>query len=203
MDINHVISALIKALEGLDSNLHLNERYPHHLFSHMVQKVYPVSVQNTYGLHPEWATAINGKRHGGRYKRVGYEYWPTSSGGSAGFIDFAIGDAENPECAIEFKMAKKLDKEGVIFDYMKLMDGRNSFSNAISVVVYYGHKIHSPLCDPEVLYNCLSEAKKRLCKDFIDRPHQFHVVEVINGKFYCHLLCEKGLVFVNQLKQKV
>lgn len=198
MDINEVISVIINDLEGLDANRHYNERYLHHLFSHMVQEEYPISFTSGYGLHPEWATVIKDVRPGGWYKKQEDEYCPMNKEGSAGFIDFAVGEAGNPEYAIEFKMARKLDQEGVIFDYMKLMDGRNHFQKAISLVVYYGHKTHSSLCEVAALNNCLETAQKRLGKDFRNRHHQFHVVEIIDGKIIRHLVSSNDLYFENK-----
>ena len=198
MDINVEILAIINQLEELDSSCHLNERYIHHLFSHRIQNEYPMSFSSDNKLHPEWATCIKDKRSGGRYKHSTDGYWPVDQEGSPGFIDFAIGDSEAPDYAIEFKMAKKLDTEGVTFDYMKLMDSRNHFKTAISLVVYYGHKTHSTLCEPEALENCLETAQKRLKNNYSNRPHGFHVVEIIDSKIVHHLVCTDNHFFENK-----
>ena len=198
MNINDIISAIIKNLEGLDENRHFNERYLHHMFSHMIQEDVPISFDSSYGLHPEWATVIKEVRPGGWYKRIDDDYWPVDYEASAGFIDFAYGNSENPEYAIEFKMDKKLNRKGVTFDYMKLLDSRNHFQKAISLVVYYGHKKHSTNCEAIKLDECLSTAQERLGGNFCNRPHQFHVVEIIDKKIVRHLVSSDNLHFENK-----
>jgi len=79
--------------------LMLNERYLHHCFSHLLQEKY--NLLNLTGdnaaiiLHPEWPTYK--KQTGlvyGRYRKKNGKYKPNANG-TAGFIDFAIGDLTN------------------------------------------------------------------------------------------------------------
>jgi len=111
-----------------------------------------------------------------------YCYYPALNYGFAGYIDFAIGKSENPDYAIEFKMANKLDVEGLIFDYMKLMDQRNPINKSISVAIYYGHTSHSRQCECAVLNKYILEAKNRLRDLFVNRPHYFYFMEIVKGQ---------------------
>jgi len=197
MDIKLIIKETIEQINGLDSTNHYNERYLHHYFSKIVQDVCPISFSSDVGLHPEWATFIKKDREYARYLFNGQHYIPAEENGSAGFIDFAIGKAERPKYAIEFKLSRKLNQEGVIFDYMKLFDKRSPFSEVFSVIVYYGHKSESKLCKANILNQCIKEAQYRLSDLFVLRPHHFHVIEIIKGRVVNHLYSSDTLIFKN------
>lgn len=182
MEIIEAIHKTLNLVSSIDSSNHFNERYIHHCFSRIIQEDTPVSFNTDTGLHPEWATFIKNVRPFGRYKRNGYCYYPALNDGAAGYIDFAIGKSENPDYAIEFKMANKLDVEGLIFDYMKLMDQRNPIMTSISVAIYYGHTSHSRQCERTVLNNCILEAKNRLRELFVNRPHYFYLMEIVKAQ---------------------
>lgn len=196
MEIDEHILKLIENLRHIDRNAHLNERYIHHLFSRQIQKDYPIELNCESQLHPEWATSIKGKREGGLYKKKGNSYEIVESDGSPGFIDFAIGNAENPNYAIEFKMSTKFNREGLIYDYMKLLDGRNKIRRAISLAVYYGHSTHSRICNADVLNKCFDNAIERLKNNFTDRPYRFFLVEIIDGKIAKRFECSSNRRFV-------
>lgn len=196
MEIEQHILKLIENLRHVDNNAHLNERYLHHLFSRQIQNDYPIELNCESQLHPEWATSIKGKREGGLYKKIGNSYEIVETDGSSGFIDFAIGNAEKPECAIEFKMSTHFNKEGLIYDYMKLLDGRNHFDKAISIAVYYGHSSHSSMCEADVLNDCFNMAVSRLKGVFSGRPYRFFLVEVIDGKIAKRFECSSNRRFV-------
>lgn len=192
MEKQNVISVIRELIEehiqSIDRNVHLNERYLHHYFSHIIQKEYPITFDTNSKLHPEWATCIEGIRNdGGRYKyqindKDKKEYTAPETGGSTGFIDFALGDYNNPDYGIEFKMSMQCNKEGLIFDYMKLLDRRNKIQKAISVAVYYGHASHSRFCEINELEKCLNEARKRLGNQIDNlRYHWFVVLEIIDN----------------------
>ena len=142
-------------------------------------------------FHPEWATAITGGRDGGFYKGTDEGYEPRdvkkdkmkdTKGGNPGFIDFAIGDFDEPDCAVEFKMAKEMDAKGFKFDYMKLLDRRNHFKKAISLSVVFGRK--TPL-EQEQLDANLKAAKEKLGHYYDNgKPYRFIVIQLINGKHY-------------------
>jgi hypothetical protein len=138
-----------------------NERYLHHYFSRKIQKYYPICYNDviTSKLHPEW---------------------PTSS---AGFIDFAIGNYLHPEIAIEFKAGFGWETEGIVFDFMKLMDTANPFKECISFNIIYRDKGLSRDLDTTKV----NEAKDififqtRLgCRLAKDRKFQFWIVEIAN-----------------------
>ncbi|NLJ82045.1 MAG: hypothetical protein GX330_02840, partial [Bacteroidales bacterium] len=91
-----------------------------------MQKKYPICYDNLLHskLHPEWATS-------GKYKKSEKEYLIDEKG-TCGFIDFAIGDYENPDLCIEFKHNKSWNFQSIVFDFMKLMDSNNKMKSAIS-----------------------------------------------------------------------
>ena len=196
MEIEQHILKLIENLRHVDNNAHLNERYLHHLFSRQIQNDYPIELNCESQLHPEWATSIKDKREGGLYKKIGNSYEIVETDGSSGFIDFAIGNAEKPECAIEFKMSTHFNKEGLIYDYMKLLDGRNHFDKAISIAVYYGHSSHSSMCEADVLNDCFNMAVSRLKGVFSGRPYRFFFVEIIDRKIEKRFECSSNRGFV-------
>lgn len=188
-NISGVIEQLISELKDIDFGAHYNERYLHHRFSWLLQnkyKEYRISFSKECQFHPEWATCINGERGGGWYKEEEGQYYPRNDGG-AGFIDFAVGNVKNPDSAIEFKMSNSFNREGVIYDYMKLLDKKNSITSSFSLVVYYGRAMHSINIEVENLNSCVNEALNRLgsrafIKDDILRTHSFYVLELINDK---------------------
>lgn len=117
--------------------LMLNERYVHHVFSHALQQAQSpddVNLLNYLGpaenivLHPEWPTykESTGLLTGGRYGRVGRRYVTIEDGRKGGFIDFALGDYSTPEIGVEFMLKPSWSNEETVFDFMKLLDSRNS-----------------------------------------------------------------------------
>ena len=201
MCVEQIILELIDELQLIDPRVHLNERYLHHKFSFKVQKCMPLTYDSNSRLHPEWATYIKGIdiRNGGLYYKEGNQYKADKLKGSSGFIDFAIGNADNPDYGIEFKMSTQLNKEGLIYDYMKLLDGRNNIEGGISLAVYYGHSSHSSQCEKSVLEECLLEAKARLGESFKARPHWFILLEVIDGAIANRFDCVNNMHF-NKIK---
>lgn len=114
----------------------LNERYLHHFFSHLLQDKY--NLLNLTGdnraitLHPEWPTYK--KQTGlsyGRYRRENGKYRPNVDG-TAGFIDFAIGNYKKPDIGIEFSLKYGWSNEEIIYDFLKLLDKKNPFEAAVS-----------------------------------------------------------------------
>ena len=140
MNVEKKIEQLISDLRTIKdpNSIHWNERYLHHKFSYLVQKESGFEINVTDApskFHPEWATSIKDKRDGGFYARNDNGYEPRdkrkdskddSKGGNPGFIDFAIGDFDKPEYAVEFKMAKNMDAKGFAFDYMKRRQKRSA-----------------------------------------------------------------------------
>ena len=114
----------------------LNERYLHHFFSHLLQDKY--NLLNLTGdkraiiLHPEWPTYK--KQTGlpyGRYRKEDGKYRPAVDG-TAGFIDFAIGNYEKPDIGIEFSLKYGWSNEEIVYDFLKLLDKKNPFKSVIS-----------------------------------------------------------------------
>lgn len=211
-----VIIELIDDLKGLDFSLHLNERYLHHIFSHKIQLAgCSVSLSERYGIHPEWATYIKGKREYSLYKgnkqkeeknnnKCHYNVVEigecVEEKGSSGFIDFAIGDAEKPDYAIEFKMDDKFDESGIIYDYMKLLDARNPIGKSVSISVFYHSKRISTKMNEITLNGYLENARDCLSNSHYskDRKRLFIVLEVVDNKpeslirncFICNNSCK-------------
>ncbi len=185
LDIESIMDSLIEDVKSINPEYHFNERYLHHLFSHKVQEKGPViSFKDKSVLHPEWATSIQDLRQGGcySYDKEKRQYIITDDPHGAGFIDFAIGDESYPDYAVEFKMSKQLNKEGVVFDMMKLIDNRNRIKKKVfSVTIYYGHSSFSNNMKKNNLEKCLSEAMKRLSINQISRDYRFVFVEITNN----------------------
>lgn len=133
-DVLNIILEIAQSIKY--SGLMLNERYLHHSFSHVLQKKY--NLLNLTGdnraitLHPEWPTykkqtSINF----GRYRREKGIYKPDANG-TAGFIDFAIGDYNKPDIGIEFSLKYGWSNEEIVYDFLKLLDIKNPFKLSIS-----------------------------------------------------------------------
>jgi hypothetical protein len=125
--------------------LMLNERYLHHVFSHALQQAGPPDEVNLLDyrgpipgitLHPKWPTykESTGLLNGGRYVRKDKKtFMPIEDGRKGGFIDFALGDYQSPEIGVEFMLKPSWSNEETVFDYMKLLDSRNSsFKHVVS-----------------------------------------------------------------------
>jgi hypothetical protein len=120
------------------SGLMLNERYLHHCFSYLLQIRWNMldligEQDERIALHPEWPTykKQTGLRYG-RYRKENGKYMPTSKG-TAGFIDFAVGDYAEPEIGVEFSLKHGWSNEEIVYDFLKLMDKNNSFNTSISL----------------------------------------------------------------------
>lgn len=89
---------------------------------------------------------------------------------------------DEPDYAVEFKMAKGMDAKGFEFDYMKLLDRRNHFKKAISLSVVFGRKT---LIKPELLNANLNAAIKKLGHYYDkEKPYRFIVIQFIKGNNY-------------------
>lgn len=116
--------------------LMLNERYLHHFFSHTFLGA--GGMLDLCGetaailLHPEWPTCKEATSVCyGRYRCTGGKFLPLEDG-TAGFIDFAIGEYARPKIGIEFSLKAGWADEEVTYDFVKLLDARNSFEAVIS-----------------------------------------------------------------------
>jgi len=136
MDAKEVLEIILDIAKSIKYSPTLNERYLHHYFSHIIQMKYRSlnlegNMQDIH-LHPEWPTfkktaAISC----GRYKNKEGHY-RLDDGGTAGFIDFAIGEYSAPEIGIEFSLKYGWSSEEIVYDFVKLLDKKNPFKIAIS-----------------------------------------------------------------------
>ena len=194
IDIESIFKKLIEELKNIDNDAHLNERYLHHRFSFLLQQdeKYRITFSSKDLFHPEWATYIKDKRNGGRYYDEGnrkylvktdefFEKDPKKDKRhDSGFIDFVIGFSNQPYCGIEFKMSKSIDKKGLIYDFMKLLDPKNKIDIGYSLAVYYGRK-SKPCVFYSTIKQCLEEAKCRL--EAREKPlnnYHFYAIEVFD-----------------------
>lgn len=183
--------------------LMLNERYLHHAFSHALQGGGAPGEPNlldyrgpTAGiaLHPEWPTykEATGLTTGGRYARINKAFMPVEDGRKGGFIDFAVGDYASPEVGVEFMLKPAWSNEETVFDFMKLLDSRNSsFGHVVSFGVILREKGLPP--DAELYRSladeALAEASRRLGPFYRrdGRGIYFVIAEVAaEGRRYVH-----------------
>ena len=135
---------LMIAEDAQNAGFMLNERYLHHWFSYVL-RIQPellgswmldLSEKNaTIALHPEWPTYK--KQTGlcyGQYRKENGKYLPNPKG-TAGFIDFAIGDYKKPEIGVEFSLKFGWSNEEIVYDFLKLLDRKNPFKTSISLNV--------------------------------------------------------------------
>ena len=137
-----VLKIILKIAQSIKHRgLMLNERYLHHLFSHLLQEKH--NWLNLTGdslaivLHPEWPTY---KKQMGlvysRYRRDNGKYHPDPNG-TAGFIDFAVGDYYRPDIGIEFSLKYGWSNEEIVYDFLKLLDKKNPFNASISFNIIF------------------------------------------------------------------
>jgi len=166
------------------SGLMLNERYLHHCFSHLLQEKY--NLLNLTGdnraiiLHPEWPTYK--EQTGltfGRYRKVSGLYKPNASG-TAGFIDFAIGDYKKPNVGIEFSLKYGWSHEEIIYDFLKLLDKKNPFKASISFNIIFRERelVKGGYLTnlKEHMNNAYREAVSRLNSDICDDSRELYLV---------------------------
>ena len=92
-------------------------------------------------MHPEWPTFKKGTGlKYSKYKKINGKYQPYEEG-SAGFIDFAIGDYNEPEIGIEFSLKYGWSNEAIVYDFLKLLDKNNPFKLLFLTILYIGKKI--------------------------------------------------------------
>jgi len=117
-------------------------------------------------FHPEWPTHKKGRaKNYGKYRKLNKKYEPAETGG-AGFLDFAIGDYNEPEIGIEITLKYGWNKEEIIYDFLKLLDSANPFKVVFSINVLVRKKNPSKgkFRDnlQKKLEDAFSEAKRRL-----------------------------------------
>ncbi len=166
------------------SGLMLNERYLHYSFSHLLQEKY--NLLNLTGdsrvitLHPEWPTY---KKQTGltfsQYRKVNNIYKPNASG-TAGFIDFTIGDYNKPDIGIEFSLKYGWSHEEIVYDFLKLLDKKNPFKASISFNIIFRERQlvkGGYLRDlEEHINNAYREAVSRLNNDICDDSRELYLI---------------------------
>lgn len=139
LEIKKVVEKIFKymLLEINNFGQQINERYLHHYFSNRIQTEYKnqfLKNQESIFLHPEWPTY---KKSTGlsfsKYQKIDKKYYLKSDNGSSGFIDFCIGNYNNPFIGIEFFSKFGMDKEEIAFDFLKLLDQDNPFKYIYSL----------------------------------------------------------------------
>ena len=224
MNVEEIIKQLINELIGISKSksIHWNERYLHHRFSYLIQSKtdYKVHLSNEGStFHPEWATAIkkNDDNDGNQFKEGGvyalgedgfYEPRENFDSGHAAWIDFALGDYMNPNYAVEFKMAEGMNTKGFAFDYMKLLDNRNTIKKVISLSVVYNRKMPLDKCNNKTNANPLQKSLEavvsKLKVDENNKECCFYVIQIYKGReprmWKCDSL-EKGFI-EEKLKQE-
>lgn len=165
--VKKILTILIDIAENIKFNgiKTFNERYLHHFFTHELQKKDKLldlkNDRNKILLHPEWPTfkketEIKCGRY--KYNKKEKKYYPDNENGSAGFIDFAIGDYQSPSMAIEFSLKYGWQHEEIVFDLIKLLDRKNPFKVAISFNVILREKQLVQSKDEENLEKKIKEA---------------------------------------------
>ena len=139
----NLLDAALKATKScLEMNylgLLLNERYLHHFLSYRLQEqtggLDLTQEADRLKVHPEWPTfKMSTEIACGRYRATDGKYKPVDDG-TAGFIDFALGDYKTPEIGIEITLKAGWAHEEIVYDFVKLLDGRNPFTSVISLNV--------------------------------------------------------------------
>lgn len=198
-DVLNVVKQLVVCLDSSPSISHFNERYLHHYFSHYLQKKRPISFDGQSLIHPEWATSKDGTIRNAKYKDVGQRYEVSQKSGSPGYIDLAIGDVNRPSFAIEFKMSEHINSKGIEYDYLKLLDGRNSFEKGLSIIVLYGRSRLSKSIYENLFPKCVNTAIQQLKEKHIPirKDFVFFVLEHYNGKTVIHCCNNPDGLFSN------
>ena len=206
MKANEVLEIILEIARSIKyRGLMLNERYLHHFFSHLLQQKYSsldlTRDNKEITLHPEWPTyKKQTKLDFGRYRNEEGIYKPNING-TAGFIDFAIGDYNKPLIGIELTLKYGWSDEEVIYDFMKLLDKKNPFSTAISLnVIFRERKLVKGgyLKDLEKhINNAYGEAVNRLNKAVCDNSRELYFIiteiDKDNNRRHWHFVREEKI----------
>jgi len=190
MEVNNlktegVLKVILEVAQSIKyRGLMLNERYLHHFFSHLLQEKH--SLLNLTGdnapimLHPEWPTYKKQTRLAyGQYRREDKKYQPNPNG-TAGFIDFAIGDYRRPDIGIEFSLKYGWSNEEILYDFLKLLDKKNPFKTSISfnIILRQRRLVKGAYLRnlEEHMNNAYREAVTRLNKDVCDSSRELYLI---------------------------
>lgn len=188
--LNDVLTILGEIATSIQYNgFILNERYLHHYFSHQIQEKYSImnllEQKTILKLHPEWPTYKETTQISyGRYKKKEKCYQPDPNG-TAGFIDFAIGDYNKPTIGIEFSLKYSWANEEIVYDFLKMLDSKNPFFASISWNIIFrknGLARRGDLSNLEThMDDAYKEAIDRLGKnvcEFSTRKIYFMIIEI-------------------------
>jgi hypothetical protein len=184
--VTDILENMIDDLAVKDHSL--NERYFHHYFSHKLQNTFPIEFSGvSQSIHPEWPTYKQSTELDfGKYRlNKDTKKYELNENGTAGFIDFCLGDYEKPEIAIEFIQKYGWSSEDVIFDYMKLLDNKNPYTKVFSIVIICRENdVTKGLCFLNLsskIDQCFNQAKERLDNKerfSNDRYYHFTIIEI-------------------------
>jgi hypothetical protein len=190
MDAKEVLKIILDIANSIKYSPTLNERYLHHYFSHIMQVKYrSLNLEGSMldiHLHPEWPTfKKTAVISYGRYKNKEGQY-RLDDEGTAGFIDFAIGEYSTPEIGIEFSLKYGWSNEEIVYDFVKLLDKKNPFKTVISFNIIFrknGLVRGGYLKDLEGHMNkAFKEARDRLDERFdASRETYLIIVEIDNN----------------------
>jgi hypothetical protein len=212
MNSKDILSIILKIAENIKyKDSMFNERYLHHMFTSLLQKkqdllnLTSLTLKDTI-LHPEWPTyKKQSKIECGKYKKENNKYIPHKSG-TAGFIDFALGDYIDPKIGIEFTLKYSWSKEEITYDFVKLLDKNNPFQISISYNIIFRKnqlvKNNKLLNLENAMNNAYSEAIKRLKNNICDKNRNiFFIISEIdktNERHHWHY-SKQNRKFVNGL----
>jgi len=195
------IEKIIKSIERSFSfkSVLFNERYLHHYFSHKwlglyehenKQEISLIKENENLIFHPEWptykkATGIDYGKYRKENKPGDSEpgkYMPCAEG-TAGFIDFAIGEYEAPKIGIEMTLKYGWSNEEVIYDFVKLLDKSNPFEVVYSLNVILRDKRMPEggmMKDLEShIHSAYQEAIRRLGEQYaVERERHLIILEI-------------------------
>lgn len=199
MKTEDVLEVVLRIAQSIKyRGLMLNERYLHHFFSHLMQDKHGLLnlARDNYTiiLHPEWPTYK--KQTGllyGRYKKENSKYTPNTRG-TAGFIDFTIGNYDKPDIGIEFSLKYGWSHEEIVYDFVKLLDKKNPFKTSISFNLIFRLKklVKGKFLTnlEEHMNNAVSEAVNRL-NGGLDKSRELYFIiteiDKYNSKRHWHL----------------
>lgn len=195
------IEKIIKSTERSFSfkSVLFNERYLHHYFSHKWLSLYEHENKQEISLikenenlifHPEWPTYKKATGIGyGKYRKENKpgdsepgKYMPCAEG-TAGFIDFAIGEYQAPKIGIEMTLKYGWSNEEVIYDFVKLLDKGNPFEVVYSLNVILRDKRlpeGGMMKDLEShIHSAYQEAIRRLGEQYaVERERHLIILEI-------------------------
>jgi hypothetical protein len=181
-----------------------NERYLHHYISYRLQEsiaLIDITSQKDIIIHPEWPTFKKSTNlQFGKYRKANNKYVPDSNG-TAGFIDLAIGNYNNPLIGIEFSLKSGWSNEEIVYDFVKLMDSKNPFHLGVSQnIILRENELASKKGLENLeshIQNTISLAKERLNGEYDRNRILFFIISEISKRERRHWIYDqKREVFI-------